>query len=93
LGALFKSSGGYLKIGVTYMGTSGLNFLAVQVHLDLLHDAIAVPLSNRYRQENMNDGWCKLHYNGFTVVQQYGNWDGSPIINESELMIMVCTRA
>ena len=34
-----------------------------------------------------------LHYNGFTVVQQYGDWDGSPITNESQLMIMVCTRA
>jgi SAM-dependent methyltransferase len=34
-----------------------------------------------------------LHYNGFTVEQQYGGWDGSPITNESELMIMVCTRA
>jgi SAM-dependent methyltransferase len=32
-----------------------------------------------------------LHYNGFLVTQQYGNWDGSPITNESELMIMVCT--
>jgi SAM-dependent methyltransferase len=34
-----------------------------------------------------------LHYNGFAVTQQYGNWDGSPITNESELMIMVCTLA
>ena len=34
-----------------------------------------------------------LHYNGFTVTQQYGGWDGSPITNVSQLMIMVCTRA
>jgi SAM-dependent methyltransferase len=32
-----------------------------------------------------------LHYNGFTVVQQLGDWDGGPITNESHLMIMVCT--
>jgi SAM-dependent methyltransferase len=34
-----------------------------------------------------------LHYNGFRVEQQYGDWDGSPITNESQLMIAVCTRA
>jgi SAM-dependent methyltransferase len=34
-----------------------------------------------------------LHYNGFTVMQQYGGWDGSPVTNESQLMIMVCTVA
>ena len=34
-----------------------------------------------------------LHYNGFTVEQQYGDWGGGPITNESELMIMVCTQA
>lgn len=33
-----------------------------------------------------------LHYNGFTVEQQHGGWDGSPITNESQLMIVVCTR-
>ena len=32
-----------------------------------------------------------LHYNGFSVEQGYGDWDGSPITNESRLMIMVCT--
>jgi len=31
-----------------------------------------------------------LHYNGFTVMQQYGDWDGGPITNDSRLMIMVC---
>lgn len=34
-----------------------------------------------------------LHYNGFLVTQRYGNWDGSPITNESQLMIVVCTLA
>jgi SAM-dependent methyltransferase len=34
-----------------------------------------------------------LHYNGFKVVQQYGDWNGSPITNDSQLMIMVCARA
>jgi SAM-dependent methyltransferase len=32
-----------------------------------------------------------LRYNGFLVEQQYGDWDGGPITNESHLMIMVCT--
>jgi SAM-dependent methyltransferase len=32
-----------------------------------------------------------LRYNGFTVIEQYGDWDGSPISNESQLLIMVCT--
>lgn len=31
-----------------------------------------------------------LHYNGFSITQRYGNWDGSPITNESQLMILVC---
>lgn len=34
-----------------------------------------------------------LHYNGFSAEQRYGNWDGSPITNESQLMILVCTLA
>jgi SAM-dependent methyltransferase len=34
-----------------------------------------------------------LHYNGFSVEQQYGDWDGSSITNESRLMILVCTPA
>lgn len=34
-----------------------------------------------------------LHYNGFRVVHAYGDWNGSPITNESQLMIMVCTHA
>ena len=34
-----------------------------------------------------------LHYNGFRVVHLYGDWDGSPITNASQLMIVVCTHA
>jgi 2-polyprenyl-3-methyl-5-hydroxy-6-metoxy-1,4-benzoquinol methylase len=34
-----------------------------------------------------------LQYNGFTVMQQYGGWDGSPITNASQLIIIVCARA
>ncbi len=34
-----------------------------------------------------------LHYNGFRVEQQYGGYDGGPITSESQVMIVVCTRA
>jgi SAM-dependent methyltransferase len=33
-----------------------------------------------------------LHYNGFTVVERYGDNDGSPLTNESRLMIYVCRK-
>ena len=33
-----------------------------------------------------------LHYNGFTVLDRYGNWDHSPLTDESLLMIFVCQR-
>jgi SAM-dependent methyltransferase len=34
-----------------------------------------------------------LHYNGFEVVERYGDWDGSPLTAESRMMIYVCQKA
>jgi SAM-dependent methyltransferase len=34
-----------------------------------------------------------LHYNGFTVVQRLGDWDGSPLADDSRLRVLVCARA
>jgi SAM-dependent methyltransferase len=33
-----------------------------------------------------------LHYNGFTVLDRYGNWDSSPLTGESHLIIYVCQK-
>jgi SAM-dependent methyltransferase len=33
-----------------------------------------------------------LHYNGFTVVEQYGDYDGSPLTADSKSMIYICQR-
>ena len=33
-----------------------------------------------------------LHYNGFTIVERYGDNNGSPLTNESRLMIYVCRK-
>lgn len=34
-----------------------------------------------------------LHYNGFVVSERYGDWDSSPLTNESQVMIYVCRNA
>ncbi len=34
-----------------------------------------------------------LHYNGFSVLQRYGDWDSSPLTNESSQIIYVCQKA
>lgn len=34
-----------------------------------------------------------LHYNGFSVIERYGDFAGNPITNESQLMILVCKLA
>ena len=34
-----------------------------------------------------------LHYNGFTVVERYGDHDASPLTNNSRLMIYVCRKS
>jgi SAM-dependent methyltransferase len=31
-----------------------------------------------------------LYYNGFTILEQYGNWDGGPLTAESRTVILVC---
>ena len=31
-----------------------------------------------------------LHYNGFTVLHRYGDWDASPLTGESRVIIHVC---
>lgn len=33
-----------------------------------------------------------LHYNGFTVVERYGDWDRSLLTNESPRMIFVAKK-
>lgn len=33
-----------------------------------------------------------LHYNGFTVLERYGSWDGGPMTDESQTMVFVCRR-
>jgi SAM-dependent methyltransferase len=34
-----------------------------------------------------------LHYNGFTIVRQYGDWEGERLTAESPRMITVCQKA
>lgn len=34
-----------------------------------------------------------LHYNGFTVIERYGNYNGRPLANDDRLMILVCQPA
>lgn len=34
-----------------------------------------------------------LHYNGFTVLHRYGDWDSSPLTGESRVIIYVCKTA
>jgi hypothetical protein len=31
-----------------------------------------------------------LHYNGFQVIQQYGNWDKEPLSASSPSIISIC---
>jgi hypothetical protein len=33
-----------------------------------------------------------LHYNGFTVVRRYGDWDGEPLTAASPSIIVVCRK-
>ena len=33
-----------------------------------------------------------LHYNGFTVVRRYGDWDGEPLTAASPRIIVVCRK-
>ena len=33
-----------------------------------------------------------LHYNGFTIVRQYGDWNREPLTAESTSIIMVCRK-
>lgn len=33
-----------------------------------------------------------LQYNGLSVIERYGDWDKSPLTNESKLMIYVCRK-
>lgn len=34
-----------------------------------------------------------LHYNGFTIVERYGDWDRTPLTGDSKYMIFVCQRS
>jgi hypothetical protein len=33
-----------------------------------------------------------LHYNGFTVMERYGDWDFGPLTDDSRAMIYVCQK-
>ncbi len=33
-----------------------------------------------------------LYYNGFQVLEQFGDWDGSPLTDKSRLMILICRK-
>ena len=33
-----------------------------------------------------------LHYNGFEIAEQFGDWDRSPLTDKSRLMIFVCKK-
>jgi SAM-dependent methyltransferase len=35
---------------------------------------------------------CLLHYNGFTVLHRYGNWDFGPLTGQSHRIIHVCKK-
>jgi len=48
------------------------------------------PLSLRYIYPQEMD--ALLHYNGFRVLERYGDWDGSPLTHQSRLMILVCRK-
>lgn len=34
-----------------------------------------------------------LHYNGFSVVEQYGDWQKNPVSNQTNMLITLCTLA
>lgn len=48
------------------------------------------PLSLRYTFPQEMD--TLLHYNGFDIVEQYGDWDGSQLTDKSRMMISVCKK-
>ena len=35
---------------------------------------------------------AQLHYNGFTVVRRYGDWDGEPLTAASPSIIVLCRK-
>jgi SAM-dependent methyltransferase len=49
------------------------------------------PLSLRYTFPQEME--ALLHYNGFLVVERYGDWDQSPLSSESRSMLYVCQQA
>ena len=60
------------------------------------HDAAGREVTRRARlalrlifPQEMN---CLLHYNGFTVLHRYGDWDFGPLTDQSRRIIQVCKR-
>ena len=48
------------------------------------------PLSQRYVfPQEMED---LTHYNGFDIVEQYGDFDRSPVTDESRLITLICRK-
>jgi SAM-dependent methyltransferase len=52
---------------------------------------LEAPLSLRYYFPQELE--ALLHYNGFTILETYGDWDKTPLTNESQSMIFVCGKA
>ena len=48
------------------------------------------PLSLRYIYPQEME--ALLHYNGFTTLNVYGDWDRTPLTTESQMMIYVCEK-
>jgi len=48
------------------------------------------PLSLRYVFPQEME--ALLHYNGFEIVEQYGDFDRSPVTEESRLIILMCKK-
>jgi hypothetical protein len=48
------------------------------------------PLSLRYVFPQEME--ALLYYNGFEIVEQYGDFDRSPVTEESRLIILICRK-
>jgi hypothetical protein len=48
------------------------------------------PLSLRYIFPQEME--ALLHYNGFEIVEQYGDFDRNPVTDESRLITLICKK-
>ena len=50
---------------------------------------ICIQLSHRYfYPEELR---ALLHYNGFSILEEFGDFDGDPLEPESDSMVVICT--